>query len=398
MTLANLTLENDTISANAAGGLGTYGASHPIVANTIIAGNTPGSYFGDVGNAVTSLGHNLIGNTTGSSGWLGTDFTGTAANPINPDLWPLANYGGPTESMLPMAASPAVDAGSNVLVPAGVMTDQRAANSRGSSMEPSISARWNRELPRPGLLRSRSAEQGGCRHVSSNTTPPSATAFPCSTCQWQVSTDEASHSRTSRVQHRRRTHSRRRYRRTAMNFVPCSHQFAGFGDKQRGNLLTVGNAPGHHRQRAGQPDGPPRTGCQLRRRCRRHSHPPPCNGRSAPTAPRSTTLPAGDFGELMPLCCQSPPKTAIHTAPYSRILSGRRPRSHGGFERCLRSHCHAVTRPTRPSLPGRLSPFPRRQPETRRRWCSGTPRQPRAARLPIPATSPTYSFVAVFAQ
>ena len=40
-------------------------------------------------------------------------------------LLPLANYGGPTETMPPMVGSPAIDAGSNSLIPSGVTTDQR---------------------------------------------------------------------------------------------------------------------------------------------------------------------------------------------------------------------------------------------------------------------------------
>jgi len=37
----------------------------------------------------------------------------------------LGNYGGPTQTMLPAAASPAINAGSNALVPAGLLVDQR---------------------------------------------------------------------------------------------------------------------------------------------------------------------------------------------------------------------------------------------------------------------------------
>jgi serine-aspartate repeat-containing protein C/D/E len=43
----------------------------------------------------------------------------------NPKLMPLANNGGPTQTMLPMAGSPVIDAGSNALIPSGVTTDQR---------------------------------------------------------------------------------------------------------------------------------------------------------------------------------------------------------------------------------------------------------------------------------
>lgn len=95
--------------------------------NTIIAGNTAANGTGDttgaptpgpdVDGAVTSNGHNLLGNATEASGFTGTgDLIGA-----NPNLAPLANNGGPTETMELLPGSDAIDAG----VAAGSTFDQR---------------------------------------------------------------------------------------------------------------------------------------------------------------------------------------------------------------------------------------------------------------------------------
>jgi hypothetical protein len=94
--------------------------------NTIVAGNTSASEP-DVFGTFTSLGHNLIGATDGSSGWVGSDLTGTAAAPLDPLLGPQQDNGGSTQTMALLPGSPAIDAGSNALVPAGVTTDQRGS-------------------------------------------------------------------------------------------------------------------------------------------------------------------------------------------------------------------------------------------------------------------------------
>ena len=46
---------------------------------------------------------------------------------VNPLLAPLQNNGGPTETMALLPGSPAIDAGSNALIPSGITTDQRGA-------------------------------------------------------------------------------------------------------------------------------------------------------------------------------------------------------------------------------------------------------------------------------
>ena len=96
------------------------------LANTIIAGNTISLVTTpDVSGAFTSQGFNLIGQTDGSTGWKASDRTGTHAHPLSAKLGSLANNGGPTQTLLPLAGSPAIDHGSNALIPSGVTLDQR---------------------------------------------------------------------------------------------------------------------------------------------------------------------------------------------------------------------------------------------------------------------------------
>ena len=78
-----------------------------------MAGNTATTSGPDVVGTFASQGNNLIGKTDGSSGWVGSDLTGTIAQPLNPLLAPLGNYGGPTQTMALLPGSPAIGAGSN---------------------------------------------------------------------------------------------------------------------------------------------------------------------------------------------------------------------------------------------------------------------------------------------
>ncbi len=104
------TLVNCTVSTNSAeegGGIFYRGdsANDTSLANTIVAGNSGSGP--DVNGTVHSLGHNLIGDASASSGWVSSDLLG--ANPL---LEPLGNHGGPTQTFALMAGSPAIDAGS----------------------------------------------------------------------------------------------------------------------------------------------------------------------------------------------------------------------------------------------------------------------------------------------
>lgn len=115
------------LAAEGAGGGIRVGPSTVTLENTIIAGNTAANGAGDttgapvpgpnVDGSVTSNGHNLLGTATDATGFTGPgDQTG--ADPL---LAPLADNGGPTETMALTAGSPAIDAGTA----AGASFDQR---------------------------------------------------------------------------------------------------------------------------------------------------------------------------------------------------------------------------------------------------------------------------------
>ncbi len=77
-------------------------------------GGTGAAATANIG-VIISLGNNLIGETDGSPAvWDGSDLTGTAAAPLDPKLAPLADNGGPTQTMALSADSPAVNAGTAV--------------------------------------------------------------------------------------------------------------------------------------------------------------------------------------------------------------------------------------------------------------------------------------------
>jgi hypothetical protein len=120
---AHITLANSTITGNSAdrsgGGVFTE-LSAETIRNTVIAQNA--GLDPDVSGPLASLGHNLIGDGTGGSGFADTDLVGTAAFPIDPMLEPLGDYGGPTQTMRPLPASPVINAGDNTDAPD---TDQR---------------------------------------------------------------------------------------------------------------------------------------------------------------------------------------------------------------------------------------------------------------------------------
>lgn len=108
----SMIITNSTITNNRATGRGgglrvdTPGAI--TTRNTIIAGNLSSTNEIDVSGTVVSQGFNLIGNTTGSTGWIAADLLNR-----NPLLAPLGNNGGLTLTHALMPGSPAINAGNN---------------------------------------------------------------------------------------------------------------------------------------------------------------------------------------------------------------------------------------------------------------------------------------------
>jgi hypothetical protein len=103
------------------GGLGNAGGSVNAL-NTLIGDNSATS-APDFSGAVASLGHNLISNSSGGSGYTGTDLLD-----VDPLLGPLQDYGGPTLTHALLPGSPALNSGNpNQLG----LADQRGVVRRG---------------------------------------------------------------------------------------------------------------------------------------------------------------------------------------------------------------------------------------------------------------------------
>jgi hypothetical protein len=120
-----VTIRNSTIVKNSAGGSGggffkVSGSS--TVVSSIIAGNNDVFGHPDLAAVNVTLSHSLVGNNKGT-GLIGTgpypdvngNLIGTDANPIDPMLGPLANHGGPTQTMTLLPNSQAIDGGANNL-------------------------------------------------------------------------------------------------------------------------------------------------------------------------------------------------------------------------------------------------------------------------------------------
>jgi len=133
---SSLTIESCTITGNSAPNVanGTRGGiwiedGTVTVTNSIIARNGSGTSTQDIARdagTLTNGGYNFIGDNTSIDTEFpevapnGSSYVGTAANPRNPLLGPLADNGGPTQTHGPLYLSRAINNGSTTLT-----TDQR---------------------------------------------------------------------------------------------------------------------------------------------------------------------------------------------------------------------------------------------------------------------------------
>ena len=138
LAAGTITLSNDTLSGNQAelsnggpsgspdqhgtsgssgaavgGGIDAAGPSSLQIYDTIVADDTASTAGPDLDGSVTSLGNNLIGNSTGGSGFAASDLLN-----VNPQLGPLENNGGPTQTMALLPGSPAINSGDTADAPA----------------------------------------------------------------------------------------------------------------------------------------------------------------------------------------------------------------------------------------------------------------------------------------
>lgn len=217
-TTYNLDLNNVTISNNTADsdnngsgdGGGIYrGGGAIIVGNSIIAGNFdtannagPGTINSDCawlsGGGFTSRGYNVIGRVEGAPGFTSAgDKAGTNASPLDPKLAPLAFNGGPTQTHLLLADSPALDGGN----PAGAgnfgaceTADQRGVgraidgNGDGSAIcdSGSVEAPLTMPTPTPTPTATPQATARPSPTATPESTPtPSASASPTAVAQLQ---------------------------------------------------------------------------------------------------------------------------------------------------------------------------------------------------------------------
>jgi hypothetical protein len=137
-TLTNVTITNNVADSNnpqlfavGGGGICNRDSGTMTLLNTIVAGNIDrGGRSPDCSGTINSQGHNLIQSTAGFT--IEGDTTGNITGQ-DPLLGQLADNGGPTLTHLPLAGSPAIDAGTST---GAAATDQRGfARPQGEAVD-----------------------------------------------------------------------------------------------------------------------------------------------------------------------------------------------------------------------------------------------------------------------
>ncbi|MEO1387419.1 MAG: CHAT domain-containing protein [Cyanobacteria bacterium J06634_6] len=134
-TAASLNVRSSTITNNQsgrqAGGIAEASSQLVRLQNTIVARNTGAT--DDVSGQFSDGGNNLIGTSSGASGFASSAFVGTNTNKLDPKLAPLADNGGSTRTHLLLADSLAINTGGATNLPT---FDQRGrARVTGSAVD-----------------------------------------------------------------------------------------------------------------------------------------------------------------------------------------------------------------------------------------------------------------------
>lgn len=144
-----LAIRHTTITGNQGtivGGLRSQSAQLTL-GNSVVAGNTisetsnvPDSTVADLAGFITSVGGNLFGESdsvtiSGDSQSTTSDLTGTVAEPLDPELGPLQDNGGPTLTHAPLPGSPLIDGGIDA-ISGQILLDQRGVpRPQGSAVD-----------------------------------------------------------------------------------------------------------------------------------------------------------------------------------------------------------------------------------------------------------------------
>jgi hypothetical protein len=123
-TLTNCTLSNNSATGLFGGGILNNIGNTLNLTNTIVAGNSAPT-APDISGPVGTADHNLIGDGSGSgisNGTNGNQVGGNGNPVIDPRLGPLADNGGPTQTLALLPGSPALGKADNAAAP---HTDQR---------------------------------------------------------------------------------------------------------------------------------------------------------------------------------------------------------------------------------------------------------------------------------